>query len=245
MEQSSGKNPELEGLNSYRSAYTGYMNNQQFPQSGAGNNAGRPPHAGVRIGDDERGTALDLLGQHFAAGRLDLAEYDERCDKATKAQVQGDLSALFTDLPRIDTKKSASLAPRSPGMPQHTDQRVYTAQEIEEMRRRGGRPKTGAMWLTVIGSIVASILLEPAWSGAPILLWLIPTAFVLLYVLKIGPKEWHTPSLQALERERARQLHMEHRKELQQRKAQRQLQQEQLKARAVEQMNRFMGGTGQ
>jgi Domain of unknown function (DUF1707) len=54
----------------------------------------------IRIGDDERNAAATALGEHFAAGRLDRAEFDLRVDLALRARTRTDLEELFTDLPR-------------------------------------------------------------------------------------------------------------------------------------------------
>ncbi|ATQ28481.1 MULTISPECIES: DUF1707 SHOCT-like domain-containing protein [Rhodococcus] len=53
----------------------------------------------VRIGTVEREQALNLLGEHFGAGRLTLAEFDERSAKAAAATTRAELDTLFTDLP--------------------------------------------------------------------------------------------------------------------------------------------------
>lgn len=52
-----------------------------------------------RIGDAERDVATARLGDHFAAGRLDHAEYDERLDAIFSARTRADLDQLFWDLP--------------------------------------------------------------------------------------------------------------------------------------------------
>lgn len=54
----------------------------------------------LRVGDRERDDAARALGEHFAAGRLDRAEYDERLDKAFAARTAGELGTLFRDLPQ-------------------------------------------------------------------------------------------------------------------------------------------------
>lgn len=53
----------------------------------------------LRIGDVERGGAVEALGEHFAAGRLTHEEYDERADLALRARTAGDVAPLFHDLP--------------------------------------------------------------------------------------------------------------------------------------------------
>lgn len=55
----------------------------------------------VRIGNDERQRAYDLLSQHHSAGRIELHEYDERYQLIAKATTQPELDAVFADLPAI------------------------------------------------------------------------------------------------------------------------------------------------
>jgi Domain of unknown function (DUF1707) len=54
----------------------------------------------VRIGDAERDRAISALGDHFAAGRLNTEEFEERVDQAIRARFSDDLKPLFVDLPR-------------------------------------------------------------------------------------------------------------------------------------------------
>jgi Domain of unknown function (DUF1707) len=53
----------------------------------------------MRVSDAEREAAAAELREHFASGRLDQDELDERLTAAFAAKTHGDLSALFTDLP--------------------------------------------------------------------------------------------------------------------------------------------------
>ncbi|MEO5653196.1 MAG: DUF1707 domain-containing protein [Marmoricola sp.] len=53
----------------------------------------------IRIGDAERDSAVALLSEQYALGRLSKEEFDERSDAAWSARTRGDLSPLFTDLP--------------------------------------------------------------------------------------------------------------------------------------------------
>jgi hypothetical protein len=71
----------------------------------------RDPYSGQqRLSDAERQVVTDRLSQHFADGRLDHAEFDERVGRAMTAKTRADLSGLFADLP--DTA-----APAVPGRP--------------------------------------------------------------------------------------------------------------------------------
>ncbi|MFD1148540.1 DUF1707 domain-containing protein [Saccharothrix hoggarensis] len=56
------------------------------------------PHQ-VRIGDQQREEAINALNDHFAAGRLEIGEYEQRVGYASAAQTAHELSALFRDLP--------------------------------------------------------------------------------------------------------------------------------------------------
>lgn len=53
-----------------------------------------------RIGDAEREVAGARLGDHYAAGRLEHEEYDERLDAVFSARTRADLDQLFWDLPQ-------------------------------------------------------------------------------------------------------------------------------------------------
>jgi hypothetical protein len=53
----------------------------------------------LRIGNVEREAAVRELGEHYAAGRLDAAEYEERTTAAYAARNADDLTPLFADLP--------------------------------------------------------------------------------------------------------------------------------------------------
>ncbi len=58
------------------------------------------PRRTVRIGDAERDRAVELLGEHFVAGRLTQDEFEERSETATRARYVDDLEPLFEDLPQ-------------------------------------------------------------------------------------------------------------------------------------------------
>jgi hypothetical protein len=55
----------------------------------------------IRASDEEREKAIDKLRSHAAAGRLEVEELEERIDAAFAARTREDLTALFTDLPRV------------------------------------------------------------------------------------------------------------------------------------------------
>jgi Domain of unknown function (DUF1707) len=53
----------------------------------------------LRIGDHERDAAAESLSGHFAAGRLDQTEFEERLAAAYAAKTGAELVPLFADLP--------------------------------------------------------------------------------------------------------------------------------------------------
>jgi hypothetical protein len=55
--------------------------------------------ARTRIGTAERDAALDALGEHMRAGRLDPDEYSERATRLSAVRYLEDLAPLFKDLP--------------------------------------------------------------------------------------------------------------------------------------------------
>jgi hypothetical protein len=61
----------------------------------------------VRVGDAERDRVIDQLADHHAAGRLTLAEFEDRMAAASTARTGADLAVLTADLP-------APTAPPSP-----------------------------------------------------------------------------------------------------------------------------------
>jgi len=65
----------------------------------------------LRVSDAERQAVADRLGEHFAEGRLDQDEFDERAGRAMSAKTQADLSGLFDDLPDLSTRPQTGTAP--------------------------------------------------------------------------------------------------------------------------------------
>ncbi|MEO7753893.1 MAG: DUF1707 domain-containing protein [Terracoccus sp.] len=60
----------------------------------------------LRVGSVERQRALDLLADHFEAGRLDSHEYEDRRGRAGDAVTRGELDAVFTDLPGLEQRET-------------------------------------------------------------------------------------------------------------------------------------------
>jgi hypothetical protein len=82
----------------------------------------------IRVSDAERSAVADLLGQHYADGRLDQAEFDDRVGRTMAAKTRGDLTGLFDDLPETETGAGTN-GPRGP---------VAPSAPYQVRRRRGG-----------------------------------------------------------------------------------------------------------
>jgi hypothetical protein len=67
--------------------------------------------ADIRVSNHERDEAVSTLGVHLSTGRLELAEYEERCGQAVMARTRGELEALFTDLPEPHPDLSSAAPP--------------------------------------------------------------------------------------------------------------------------------------
>ncbi|MGV0345939.1 hypothetical protein HMPREF3171_00835 [Corynebacterium sp. HMSC08F01] len=159
------------------------------------------PYGNFRIGDQERMDAMDILGRALGEGRLDMAEFDNRCQAVAEAQTQQDLQPILGDLP---TGRGRGVVDKQVS----DDAVLYSQAEIMQARRSGRRTRAGVFWLGTIGSIglvsIFGAAGSTALSGLSILL--IPTLFILLYVMKVGPDSWYTPSLRQLEQQRRQEI---------------------------------------
>ncbi|WP_288833354.1 DUF1707 domain-containing protein [uncultured Corynebacterium sp.] len=155
-------------------------------------------YGNFRISDAERSEAIATLSRALGEGRLTMDEFDSRCEAVARAQFLSDLTPLFDDLPTTASPAAvpALLTPSEPAL--------YGADEIRATRRQGQRMRAGVFWLGTLGSFalsgVAGAVTSSGLSALPLLI--IPTLFILLYVMKVGPDEWYTPSIRQLERRR-------------------------------------------
>lgn len=53
----------------------------------------------LRVGDAERSDVVDELAEHYAAGRLSRAEFDQRSADTLAARTRDDLTRVLEDLP--------------------------------------------------------------------------------------------------------------------------------------------------
>ena len=120
--------------------------------------AGRPD---LRIGDAERNAVAESLQQHYAEGRLDQAELEERLDRALAAKTERDLAEIVHDLP--------GTPPWRPG-PDHRH---------AHPQRRRHRPVF--LWVALLVCLL--VVIPPVVSGAVALAFaLLRVAFLVLAI---------------------------------------------------------------
>jgi uncharacterized membrane protein len=110
----------------------------------------------LRISDADRASALDLLSEQYAVGRLTKDEFDERSDAVWSAKTQGDLAPLFADLPV-----------RSPALPAHP-----------AGRGRQWGPRWGPRWFPPLVPLVFLLVALTVFTKVPFVLLLIGLWFV-------------------------------------------------------------------
>jgi hypothetical protein len=118
----------------------------------------------MRVSDAERSAVAEELGKHYADGRLDQPEFDERITRTMAAKTRGDLAGLFDDLP--DTDSTAGAGPAATGMPS-TPYR---------MRRRGG----GIMRPLIVLAL-ALVCANVAWHAFTSMFFFQPLIWLVLF----------------------------------------------------------------
>lgn len=71
------------------------------------------PQPHLRAADSDRAAVAEALGQHMSAGRLTVAEYEERLAQAYAARTYGELDQLTADLP--PARRAPAPAPTASG----------------------------------------------------------------------------------------------------------------------------------
>ena len=137
----------------------------------------------LRISDSDREQAAAALREHFASGRLDSGEFEERLQAIYAARTRGELDALSADLPALPITASQA--------------RAVAVQQRGELSRRAVQ--------NAGGSLTPFLICTGIWaaSGASGFFWpiflLIPTIAMIARVgwALYGP----APDLEAAERE--------------------------------------------
>ena len=128
------------------------------------------PSGGLRVSDADRDRAIAELSEHFQAGRLTADELEDRTGRALQARTAGELTELFTDLPR----RQAAVTGTAPG----------------PARAGSFRPA----WVPASPiAILAVVVLASIFSGHPGLIVLVPVLVFLVVRRLAGSRGRRAP----------------------------------------------------
>ncbi|MFC8042172.1 DUF1707 domain-containing protein [Nocardia sp. NPDC057353] len=133
----------------------------------------------IRLSDEERLHALNVLGEHYAAGRLDGDEFYERSGAIAAGRTLGALHESFRGLPGGVPLRAADGAIERVGAAQQAalaKQEESPAAELESLRHRGKVVETIDGVVLGLTLVVFLVLQFPVgWSWA----WLVWPSLVL------------------------------------------------------------------
>lgn len=154
----------------------------------------------IRVGDAEREEALQALGDHMSAGRIDIDEYGERTARVAASKTRGDLLALFKDLPDPKPTFVPPIHVRAEPLP-------AAAPSLPPMQRS----------TTPVGARLYAALVPVSWLVAVVLFFGIKTPFVFalpVIIMMVGASVWGEDWSRARREHRDRQTrHREHRQQ--------------------------------
>jgi hypothetical protein len=152
-----------------------------------------PDPGDVRASDDDRERVAREIREHYAAGRLDEAELNERVEAAYAARTAGELATLHADLPPLP----ATVA----------EERAVVARRRRELQRRLLQQSGGA-----IGAFVVCTVIWAA-TGAAGSFW--PIWILLVALIPLVRNGWRlygpAPQFDRVEEELARRERGAHR----------------------------------
>jgi len=124
----------------------------------------------IRVSDAERNAVAELLGQHYADGRLDQAEFDDRVGRTMAAKTRGDLMGLFDDLPETGPSGAGPVGPGGPA---------------SQVQYRGPRRRGGGIVRPLLLLLLVFICANFAWHAFTSLFFIQPLvwAFVIVAVI--------------------------------------------------------------
>ncbi|NUW42781.1 DUF1707 SHOCT-like domain-containing protein [Nonomuraea rhodomycinica] len=154
----------------------------------------------LRIGDAERERTMEALREHFAQGRLDHQELDERLDRTLAAKTARDLAEITADLPGSPAVHPGPGMPGASGMPGMDDWKAAMhahRQQMEQVHdthrkahrayrdlRRGGRRHHGPPpFVPILGVFLILGAIFGGWGVLKVLfvLWIVGMVFGLIH----------------------------------------------------------------
>lgn len=130
-----------------------------------------------RLSDNDRLHALHSLGTHYADGRLDSVEFDDRTQLVAEARTIGDIRPAFADLPgelpfqQSELEAGGQLIPvdiSSPVVagPAETPEALELA-EMEDLKKRGKRVESldgTIMGVTLVAFLILQFVVGVSWA---------------------------------------------------------------------------------
>jgi DUF1707 SHOCT-like domain len=116
--------------------------------------------AAMRASDADRDAVVSDLSEHFQAGRLTAAEFDERTGRALTARTWGELTALSVDLPAL----RPAVPPSTPAAGRPQPPAGHTAP---------------ALTVALAGLAIAAVVVVHAVHGGWGLIWLLLPALLI------------------------------------------------------------------
>ncbi|MGY1807564.1 DUF1707 domain-containing protein [Blastococcus sp. SYSU D00669] len=152
------------------------------------------PEPRMRAADKDREAVVHRLGEHMAAGRLTVAEYEERSARAYAAKTYGDLAEVTSDLPALEPVRPAT--PVTQHRPAHTGSCGAGAWGWHPW---GWGSSTRAAWSSWTGTavIVLAIWLITSLASGSLLyfwpMWVIGPWGAVLLAQTLGRGAWERP----------------------------------------------------
>lgn len=137
----------------------------------------------LRASDAERESAVHALAAHYADGRLDRTEFDERVDTALAARTRPQLEALFADLPDPSSAAVVALSEAA------ADAGAESASPDHAARRPAARRRGPAVGLPVL--LLAPVLVGLAVTAAVHGLPLFPLIPLFFFILSRRGRRWN------------------------------------------------------
>lgn len=121
------------------------------------------PNAELRVSDAERQEIAEVLSRHFADGRLDDAEFNERVSTAMAAKTRGDLAGLLADLPPLEGEERPALAEVACHRP-HPFRLVALVFGVLVLAGLAQGPFFFPLWHPHLGLLVLAAVMMALWS---------------------------------------------------------------------------------
>ncbi|MFB9967379.1 DUF1707 SHOCT-like domain-containing protein [Sinosporangium siamense] len=117
----------------------------------------------MRASDADRDRIAAVLREHYAEGRLNVEEFDERLELAYNAKTHGDLAVLTRDLPFVDMRSFAARPEPTPAKPAKADEGMRGAWTVWAM----ASGINWVIWLIVSLTTWEGIYPWPLWVMGP------------------------------------------------------------------------------